>query len=225
MGWNRQPAGKATNRNKDKAMASIKKSSKIKVFSRTRRVFLLDLLDLESAILDVLKVQGSFLLFSRRHHQQLYLPVLSVFFSFPSSFTFLCKFACFFVSFRILCSAILLCSLHVLFPRISTRLSYISTLLSMFLRTNSLQRVLNYLKRVRLSRGRMIWLFAHPQVPTPPLSRQYTMFGQRHKGRLRMRDNLLMGWGGARPGNVEKAWSSVNPSVLSGITKTNQGRP
>jgi len=54
------------------------------------------------------------------------------------------------------------------------------------------QRLFNdlYRYRARLSRGHMIWLLAHPIPPSPvsKLNRRYT-------GRLRKRDNLLMGEG------------------------------
>ncbi len=52
-------------------------------------------------------------------------------------------------------------------------------------------------------------------LPSASLTRRYT-------GRLRKRENLLMGWEGARPDDVEKAWSSVNPSLLFGITELDQ---
>jgi hypothetical protein len=53
-------------------------------------------------------------------------------------------------------------------------------------------RVLNNLKRARLSRGHMIWLLAHP-LP-PPVSK----LDRRQTGRLRKRNNLLTGEGGGR---------------------------
>jgi hypothetical protein len=50
------------------------------------------------------------------------------------------------------------------------------------------QRVLNDIWGARLSRGRMIWLLAHP-LPLSLVSK----LDRRHTGRLRKRDDLLTG--------------------------------
>ncbi len=47
------------------------------------------------------------------------------------------------------------------------------------------------IERARLSRGRMLWLLAHPFPPSP-----VSKLDRRHTGRLRNRDNLLSGEGG-----------------------------
>jgi hypothetical protein len=77
------------------------------------------------------------------------------------------------------------------------------------------QRVLNDLKRTRLSHRHMIWFLLHPPPPSP-----VSMHDQRHRGRLRKRDNLLMGGGGgdgggAKPYDSGKVWSSINHSIFS----------
>jgi hypothetical protein len=77
-----------------------------------------------------------------------------------------------------------------------------------------IQRILNDLWRTRLSRSCMIWL--HPP-PLPPSS------DRQHIGRLKKRDNFLMGeegeevGGGAKSYDGEKAWVSINYSKLSGL--------
>ncbi len=62
----------------------------------------------------------------------------------------------------------------------------------------------------------MIWLLAHP----PPVSK----LDRRHTGKLRKRDNLLLGggrgkggrgWARAESYDRKKAWSSRNHSILS----------
>jgi hypothetical protein len=70
------------------------------------------------------------------------------------------------------------------------------------------QRVLHDLLRTRLSRRPMIWL---PPTPFPPRT-----------GRLIKIDNLLagergrgVGGGKAKSDDSEKAWSSINHSILS----------
>ncbi len=71
---------------------------------------------------------------------------------------------------------------------------------------------MNDLKRDRLSRVPIIWFLAGPPPPSPvsKLKRLY-------KGRLRKRDNLLIGGGrGAESLDCKRAWSSINPSILSG---------
>jgi hypothetical protein len=88
------------------------------------------------------------------------------------------------------------------------------------------QRVLNGLQMTRLSRRRMIRLLPHP-VPT------ISEIDRRHTGRMRKRDILLTekgggGGGGAQSCDGEKAWSSINHSILSGLnhkikTKKNGG--
>jgi hypothetical protein len=78
----------------------------------------------------------------------------------------------------------------------------------------ALQRVLNNSQRTMLSRGRMIWLLGHPLPPS-----LVSKLGRRHTGRLRKRDNLADGRGGGRgaeSSDRKKAWSSINPSILSG---------
>ncbi len=77
------------------------------------------------------------------------------------------------------------------------------------------QRVLNYLKMVRLSSGRMIWLLPHP---LPLLSCQYKL-DRRHTRRLRKREKVVS----EEPNDTndrKKAWSSANHSILfdAGIT-------
>jgi hypothetical protein len=78
------------------------------------------------------------------------------------------------------------------------------------------QRVLNDLKRARLSRDRMIWLLAHSFPPS-----LVSYLDQRHTGRMRKRDNLLLGEGeeGGGQGAVsygrKKALFSLNHLILS----------
>ncbi len=164
---------------------------------------------------------GCPLLCSRSHYQQLCLPVLAVFFSSPSSIPFLCKFSCFFVSFRILCSAILLCSLHVL---LSSHLYPLIILHFNFSYPCPFVPIL-YREYWKIYRRpgflAVVWFCFSPTPYTTSLPSVSS--SRRQSGRLRMRDNLLMGWGGARPDDVEKAWSSVNPSLLFGITELDQG--
>ncbi len=62
------------------------------------------------------------------------------------------------------------------------------------------------------------WLYdlAPPPSP-PPLLSPVSKLYRRHTGSLRMIDNLLTGErGGARSHDREKAWSSLNHSILSG---------
>ncbi len=77
------------------------------------------------------------------------------------------------------------------------------------------QRVLNGLYMTRLSRYRMIRLLPHPFPTISDIDR-------RHTGRMRKRDNLLTekgggGGGGAKSCDGEKAWTSINHSILSGF--------
>ncbi len=74
------------------------------------------------------------------------------------------------------------------------------------------QRVLNDLKRNRLSRGRMFWLLLHPPSPTT-----VKKIDRRHAGKLRKRDKLLKGGGGggATSYDGEESWFSINHSILS----------
>jgi hypothetical protein len=61
----------------------------------------------------------------------------------------------------------------------------------------------------------MIWL--------PPTSsgspKSVSKLDRRHTGRLRKKDNLetLEGWGGAKSYDSEKAWPSINNSILCGL--------
>jgi hypothetical protein len=126
-------------------MASIKKVLKLK-----------SLVELEeysccpSAILDVLKSRVHFCCsldviinnFTCQFYLFFFLFLLLSFFSVSSPASLYLFVSCAQLPFSVL----FMSCLHALFPRISTRLlSYISTLLSIFLRTNSLQRVLNNL--------------------------------------------------------------------------------
>ncbi len=78
-----------------------------------------------------------------------------------------------------------------------------------------IQRVLNDLERTRLSSCRVIWLLPNPLPPSPVCKLNW-----RHTGKLRKRDNLPTGEGGGLGGGAksysgEKAWFSMNPSILS----------
>ncbi len=84
------------------------------------------------------------------------------------------------------------------------------------------QRVLNELWRTRLSRRRMMWLLAHPLPPLPSAistgdtqedwERETTCWQERGVGGA---------WGGgeAYPDDGEKAWFSINHSILSVLRK------
>jgi hypothetical protein len=79
------------------------------------------------------------------------------------------------------------------------------------------QRVLNDLQRTRLSRRRITWLLSHPLPSLPSASST-----GRHTGRLRKCDKNLLGEGGeggegAKSYDGEKAWSSINHSILSAL--------
>jgi hypothetical protein len=75
--------------------------------------------------------------------------------------------------------------------------------------TGLAERVLNNLQRTRLSPFRMIWLLSHPSPS------HVSKLDQRHIGRLRKRDNLLVGeragesGGGPKSYAGDKAWSSI----------------
>jgi hypothetical protein len=77
------------------------------------------------------------------------------------------------------------------------------------------KRVLNGSKKKRLSRRRLIWFLPHP---LSTVSTTVSKLDRRHTGRLRKRDNLLTedGRGGSKSCDCEKAWFSVNHSILSG---------
>jgi hypothetical protein len=74
---------------------------------------------------------------------------------------------------------------------------------------------LNDLLRTRLSCHRMIWLLAHPIPPFSLISKLH----RRHRGRDKERqlaDRRGGGRGGAKAYDSEKAWFSINHSILSG---------
>jgi hypothetical protein len=80
------------------------------------------------------------------------------------------------------------------------------------------QRVLDDFAKTRLSRRRIIWLLSHPL----PHSAFDSRLDRRQIARLKKRDNLLTRGGrrrprgGAKSYDGEKAWSSINHSILSG---------
>ena len=72
------------------------------------------------------------------------------------------------------------------------------------------QRVLNDLYRTRLSRCRMIWLLPRPPSFPSPVSK-LSLFLSLHVCRRSSLPN-----GGAKSYDSERAWSSINHSILSG---------
>jgi hypothetical protein len=83
------------------------------------------------------------------------------------------------------------------------------------------QRVLNDLWRAMLSRGRMIWLLAHPFPPLPSESSTGDKQEDRERETSCWREGGE-GWGGrgAESYDRKKAWSSINHSILSCVRVT-----
>jgi hypothetical protein len=78
------------------------------------------------------------------------------------------------------------------------------------------QRVLNDLKRTRLSCSQMIRLLAHP-LPPSPVSKLFLLLILPCMSPVELTDGRGVGGVGAKSYDGEKTWSPINHSILSGI--------